>query len=89
MCARIVSCHGKLRSLYVWNNGRLLSQLALAVCAGSYTFKISPTKQRNNITMVLDRHILFIYISMITVTQKILHLHVNYSFLVQSTNLFN
>ena len=35
MCARIASCHGKLRSLYVWNNGRLLSQLALAVCAGS------------------------------------------------------
>ena len=34
MCARIASCRGKLRSLYVWNNGRLLSQLALAVCAG-------------------------------------------------------
>ena len=27
--------NGKLRALYVWSNGRLLSQLALAVCAGS------------------------------------------------------
>ena len=36
MCARIASCHGKLRSLYVWKNGRLPSQIALiAVCAGS------------------------------------------------------
>ena len=39
----MASCHGKLRALYVWNNGRLLSQLALAVCAGSKTLNNADT----------------------------------------------